>query len=414
LAHLLDLSLIQFHTAGKVAPWYTLHPVVREYLLNPLPADIRRDLHLRAATLYGAPFVTEARRFLTEQGQTATNEQIESLAREVDGVVGTWIHQTSDMNHAHWAMDRALAWQHHLFQAGHVYAATEIVNAVISTLNLWGQRDLAKALLRRSVDSCDDSYRALMQKNLARFLRDEGHLTEALEMCEQAYQYFASHDMKRKMASTLNEISTIYDMMGKHEQAIEKGEAVLAFMREQGTEEDLASSLHQLSIFYQRIDEYDTALAYSCEAEELARRIDYEVGISVTLHEQGMILKRLGRPQESFDRFNERLNISRRIGDESGMADSLGELGKFYLVAGMIREAIAAYHDALEIYQRQANPKMGISLRDLGFVHEVQSEYAAALEKYQQALSIFQQAGMMNEAKRLEEDIARVRGKMGH
>jgi hypothetical protein len=38
---------------------------------------------------------------------------------------------------------------------------------------------------------------------------------------------------------------------------------------------------------------------------------------------------------------------------------------------------------------------------------------AAALEKYQQALSIFQQVGMRPDAERMQRHIARVRGRMG-
>ena len=56
---------------------------------------------------------------------------------------------------------------------------------------------------------------------------------------------------------------------------------------------------------------------------------------------------------------------------------------------------------------------MGLTLELLGITHEQQGEYAAALEKYQQALSIFQQVGMQPDAEREERFIARVRGKMG-
>jgi len=40
LSRFLDLSLIQHsHTDKDGAPWYTLHPVVRDYLLGRLTAD---------------------------------------------------------------------------------------------------------------------------------------------------------------------------------------------------------------------------------------------------------------------------------------------------------------------------------------------------------------------------------------
>jgi tetratricopeptide (TPR) repeat protein len=83
-----------------------------------------------------------------------------------------------------------------------------------------------------------------------------------------------------------------------------------------------------------------------------------------------------------------------------------------------MREAIAAFTECVEIHQRLDDPKLGIDLEMLGTVHEIQGEHAAALEKYEQALSIFQQVGMAPEVKLAQQDIARVRaaqarGKMG-
>ena len=73
-----------------------------------------------------------------------TEEQIGALARGRAGVVGTWAHQTEDLAPARWAVERALAWGSHLFQAGAFDAAGEIVNAVYGVLARWGQRDHAK------------------------------------------------------------------------------------------------------------------------------------------------------------------------------------------------------------------------------------------------------------------------------
>ena len=77
-----------------------------------------------------------------------------------------------------------------------------------------------------------------------------------------------------------------------------------------------------------------------------------------------------------------------------------------------MREAIAAFNETLEIHQRQGNPKMGLVLEFLGAVHERQGEYAAAMEKYEQARLIYQQA-IPTSLPIIEKHIARVQGKMG-
>ncbi len=413
LSLFLDLSLTQLQGTDRDGnAWHSLHPVVRDYLLHQLTADARRDLHLRAAAFYGAPFIEEARRFLAKQGQTATDEEIEEMARSSQGVVGVWTHQTDDMDRAHWSMARALQWQHHLFQAEQVDAAAKIANAVWLVLARWGQRDLAKALLRRDIDTLEGFNRAVAQSNLATMLADEGRLTEALQVYEKVDQTFAALNAKSQMSTALSLQSSILWKMGDLDRAIDKQQAALQIDRERGDEEGQAISLHQLSIFYMLKQDYDAALAHSQQGEALARKLGNNQFLAAMLHEQGLIFNRLNRKQDAFERFSERLKIARRIGDESGAADSLGELGKLYGGTGMLREAIAAFNEALEIYQRQGNPKMGITLALLGQVHEQQGEYAAALEKYQQALGIFQQVGMAPYVAEAQQSIAQVRGKM--
>ena len=159
--------------------------------------------------------------------------------------------------------------------------------------------------------------------------------------------------------------------------------------------------------------EYDSALAHSQQAEGLNRQSNRLHLVAGNLHEQGLIFKRLNRHQDAFERFSESLKTLRRVGDESGAADSLGELGKLYRDSGMLREAIAAFNEALEIYQRQGDPKIAICLTMLGNIHEQQGEYAAALEKYQQAFAIDEQFGSPSDLEIDRRDIARVKGKMG-
>ncbi len=415
LTHFLDLSLIQYsHTDKDGDAWYTLHPVVRDYLLNGLDDAQRRDLHVRAAAYYGAPFVEEARQAALKSGKAMTHKQIGALARSRQGVVGVWVEQTQYIQHARVALNRAMHWQRHLFQSGQFDAASEIVTAVIPVLHRLGLRDLAKSLLRSSIHSLTDEFSsAVAQGNLANILTDEGYLLEALTIQEHAYDTFAKQNTKRQMAASLSRLGDIHTRMGKHDRAIAKQEASLQIYREISVEEGQAISLHQLSMLYRLKEDYNRALALSHEAEALNRKLNRQEGIVANLHEQGLIYYRLNRPQDAFERFSEGLRVSRYIGDESGVADTLGELGRLYRDAGTMREAFAAFNESLEIRQRLGDPKMGISLENLGLVHELQGEYVPALEKYQQALSIFQQVGMANEARITQQDITRVKGKMG-
>jgi tetratricopeptide (TPR) repeat protein len=403
---------------------YSVHPVVREYLLGRGTEDERRKLHLWAAAFHGQPFVEMARRFATQSDQSWTDEQIEALARARDGVVGQMVARTDDLAQARVAMDRALEWQHHLFAAGAYEAAESIVNAVYDILARWGERDRAKALLRGSIETQEGPNKAVAQGNLASLLSKEGKLDEALEMYEAGLDFYRQIGAHQQLAARLSNMSQIHAMRGDLGAAIALQDESLSIEREIGNEEGQAVSLHQLAILYRFQGDYATALARNQEAEKLFRKLNIEAHIAATLHEQGLILTNLARAAQTdeegtahlraaAERFEQSLDINRRIGNEADAASTLSELGKLWMDAGQMREAIRAFTEALEIAQRLGDPvSMGIRLEFLGGVHERQGHYAAALEKYQQALNILERVGAVREAEINRRHIGRVQAKL--
>jgi tetratricopeptide (TPR) repeat protein len=422
----LDLSLLQ-REVGQIGnlPYYSVHPVVREYLLGRGTEDERRKLHLWAAAFHGQPFLEIARRYAAQSDRSWTDEEIERLARDARGVVGQMVARTDDLAQARAAMARALEWQHHLFEAGDYKAAGEIVTAVWGILARWGERDRAKTLLHGMIDTWEGFGKAVAQANLATLLKDEGKLDEALATYQAVYRTFEALGATQNAATALELQSTVLRQMGEYDKAIALQEKSLKLKREIGYEEGQAISLQQLSILYMLQGDYPTALARSQEAEKLFRKLNIEAHVAATLHQQGLILnrmargaqtdeERMGHRRAAVERFQQSLAIKRRIGAEAGAADTLGELGKLLRDTGQMREAIAATTEALEIVTRLGNPaKMAIGLEQLGTIHELQGQYAAALEKYQQAMKIFQQYGPPAEGFGIiERDIARVQAKL--
>ena len=175
-----------------------------------------------------------------------------------------------------------------------------------------------------------------------------------------------------------------------------------------GNEEGQAISLHQLSMLYRLTEDYHHGPGPQpggggAEPQARASRR----GVAATLHEQGLIYnlnmaraagtddEAAGHRQQAVERFQQSLAINRRIGNEAGAANSLGELGKLLRDAGQMREAIAAFTEVLpKLTRRLDNPvKVGIGLELLGIVHERQGQYAAALEKYEEALGLLRKYG---------------------
>jgi len=420
--HWLDLSLLQRERI-EGEELYSVHPVVREYLLGRVTEDERRQLHLWAAAYHGRPFVEMAER-MVRPGVTVTEEEINAFARDRDGVVGQMVRRTDDLTQARAAMARALEWQHHLFQAGDYEAADDMVNAAWAVLARWGERDRAKALLRGSIETREGFSKAVAQTNLATLLVGEGKLDEALATYQEVYRTFEALGAKQQMAAVLAQISIVHQSKGEIDKGIEKQAEALELRRSIGDEEGQAISLHQLSMLYMDQGDYATALARSQEAEKLNRSSGREHLLAGNLHGQGLILTDLARAAQSdeegtthrraaFERFQQSLAINRRIGNEADAANSLGELGKLLQDAGQMREAIEAFTECAEIYRRTNNPaKLGIILEFLGSVHERQGQYAAALEKYQQALELARKYSSPQDVAIVEKHIARVQAKL--
>lgn len=404
-----DLELTQREEdARDGSARYSIHPVVREYLLGRLTEAQRKAHHLRAAEFYQERILGPYRDQLRDQ-ITADNETEIATA-----LLEQLTRQTQDMDLARWAVDTALAWREHLFATRRYEEADSIVGAVWYMLNRWGQRDLAKSLLRDSIASpILATSKAVAQGNLATLLVEEGKMDEALVTYQEVYRTFEELDAKQQMAAVLGQISGVHGRKGDYDRAIEVQQASLDIFREIGNEVGQAMSLYRLSILYRLKEDYDRALETSKEAEALARKIESENHVAIT-YEQGIILNKMGRPQEAFARFQESLEIFRCIGDEAGVGYSLGEIGKLLMRAERMREAIAAFTEALEIARRLGNPHdIATRLTFLGSVHEQQGQYRAALEKYEQALALDLKYSPPRDVEIDKRDIARVQGRLG-
>lgn len=391
----LPQRLQQWQAAALIQPagdnTYTIPPAVRDQLLSQLDQPQLQDLHRRAATHYGRFFTEEARRHLTQQGQSPSEAQIQSLARDRNGVLGHWVHQTDNIPHARLCLALALAWQRHLFAASEVEAAGEIVTAIYDILARWGQRDQAKALLQRSIATRQPNGRAVAQGNLATLLQEEGQLIEALAIYQELLQTFTTLNAPQQTAATLGQMSVIYTQLGNYDQAISHQQASLELLGEQGDREGEAIGLQQLALIHFSGGNYEAALAVSQAAEQLNRQLNRPVGVAYNLHQQGLIYSQTGQLSEAFGRFQDSLTINQQIGNEMGTADNLGELAKLWLAVGQPEQALPLLQPALDICRRHNSPKQGIILALLGQLHEQQADYPTALDYYNQAYPIYQQ-----------------------
>lgn len=387
-----DLALLEVYAAeapaAETGRRYALPPAVREQALASLSPETLRMAHSQIAAYYGAPFVEEARRQVTDRTfSTWSEERIEWLARSASGVLGMWVRQTHDFGEARQVVNRAVVWQHHLLEAGEAAAGLEVAKAISPILNRWGQTDFAKALLTRAAHAQEGAARALSLTELANLSLETGHLAEALTVYQSIYQTLSETEAQPQRAHTLTRIAHIHQRLGDLPQAIAQYEAALALMREINDDAGAGQCLHPLAALYRKAGEPLQAMPYAQEVKEFyAAQRDLAGLMSITC-EQGLIFKALGERQHALEAFHESLETARTIGDDLQVAANLEEMAAVLQELQKWDAAIKMLQEALKIYHLRPDQQRKViaTLEALGALYDQQGRAAEAQAIYERA-----------------------------
>jgi tetratricopeptide (TPR) repeat protein len=371
---------------------YTVHATVREAIRQRLSEDELRARHAQAAAYYGAPFVDAARRRMLARNVTSWSEdRIAWLARDVNGILGVWLRQSqAEATHNNSKpsgnlqiselLRRALAWQHHLMEAGQSEAAAQVVQAIVPQLKQTGQIDLSSTLLQRTVTMVNDLDRTTGMDVLAKLHLDEGHLSAALQVYEDVYQSLDEAEAGVQRAHILMRAGNLHQRLGYLPEAVEKFEQALQISRTEEDSEGEAECLYQLAVIHREQRKYKQALVYSQAAKERYELLMLQYGLAAAEREQGHILRELGRPESALERFAASLQICRRLGDQERIADNLLSIGQILQVLDKTEIAIQVVEEALEHYQYLRSTKHGavLKLRDELYARQRQLDDAVA------------------------------------
>lgn len=345
-------SLLQFHHLDDAKdPWYTLHPVVSEYILARLDRNDRREFHAQAATYFGAPFVDEARRRVVARNLTTwSGEQIHWLARDTNGILGMWVRQMQNPEHARNSLKRALSWQYHLFHAGEFEAAAQIVSTIVPVLKRWGLFTLAETLLQRNAAMANAPNRATSLDALGTLYVEHGHLNEALKVYEGIYRMLEAQGAQSQMAHILSRIAGIYAQRGDYDNAIKLGEVALRRLRDLEDEAGQSRTLHLLTSIYRQIEDHQKALVYGQAAKELDDRRGDAVGAATIVYEQGLILKQMERNDNALECFKRSVHVACKANDEALIANNVRELNAVSQTPAQLEIATGILVDVLEAH----------------------------------------------------------------
>jgi len=398
LNKLTGYSLLQLEGEGK---GFVVHPVVSEYVLAKVGKEECSKLHKKAADFY----IHQHDDLLKEVLEEMEAEPLDVLCEVMEMLAQQGMREQAD------AMTSSLLEiHHHLFEVGEYEQAGNIVTAILSFLDMQGLRELAKELIKKSINSLEGPNKYVAMGNLALLLNREGKWQEALKIYQECLEFFRSIDAKSQMATAIGQQAMIYRQRGEYEKSLSLEQESLALQEEVGNKEGTAISHYHIVQLLDSMKRYDEALKQGEVGLKMARKLGNLQRESDFLHQLGMTLNKLNRNEEAFERFRESLAIAEQIGDKAGQADSLGEIGKLLLRAGQFKQALDCFQRALNIYRELGDPvKVAISLEAIGVIFEDQRHYQEALIKYQEALQLFQQYSHQADVEDTLRNIARVK-----
>jgi tetratricopeptide (TPR) repeat protein len=401
LKKLTGYSLLQLEGEGR---GYVVHPVVSEYVFTKIGKEGCKKLHKKASDFY-----IHKHDDLLKKVSDRKAEPLEVLCAVMRMLAQRGMREQADV-----MTSTLLEINHHLFEAREFEQADDIVNAIWNYLNMQGLRELAKELLKKSIDSLEGRSKIGAKGNLATLLNEEGKWQKALAIYQECVDYFKKDNDQYSIAIFVGQQAQIYQDRGEYEQALNFEQESRALKEEIGNKEGIVISHYRIAQLLDSMERYEEALKQGEKGLEMARELENPQLEAAFLHHLGLTLNDLNCPKEAFKRFSESLAIKEQIGNKEGQADSLVAIGNLLRRAGQFKKALGCFQEALNIYRERGDPvKVAISLEAIGVVFEEQGHYEEALIKYQEALQLKQQYGSPQGIAHTERNIARVKNLLG-
>jgi tetratricopeptide (TPR) repeat protein len=259
---------------------------------------------------------------------------------------------------------------------------------------------------------------------------------QAIEKYQQALKIAQELELREEEVNLLAKIASVYFFMFDKKNAIEFSKKALDISRKLKQPILEATSLGLIGSIYINSNTPQEGLTYLEKAKSIFLAYKEYGRLPTTLKAIASIHRRMGDTKKALDYCNEALKIYREIlKDLAGEADILYQIALYYSLSGEFKTALNYYEQALKIQrQRKDFPaevkiisgiadlqgKLGNTtkaveslkevlklqeqigakllekadtLASIGHTYAYQSDYRTAIDYYQQAGTLFQQAG---------------------
>ena len=241
-----------------------------------------------------------------------------------------------------------------------------------------------------------DAYRPIVEKpkqvsppdsliDLARFLKDTGHLNQSLALWTHLVEYHSSTGEGKKLALSLGNLAVIIRILGDPDKALKMHEEEERICRELGDKEGLHRCLGNQALILRIKDQLDKAMVLHKQEEYICRELKDKNGLSICLGNQGEILFIQNNLDAAIAKFKEQEEICRELGNKDGLL-------RIYANQALIHKARGELDIALDLLEKQE-----IISRQLGNKYRLQQALG------NQAAILFVQGNLEKAMEKLKE-----------
>jgi CHAT domain-containing protein/Tfp pilus assembly protein PilF len=185
-----------------------------------------------------------------------------------------------------------------------------------------------------------------------------GEKEKALELFNQALQLNRELKLRKREASTLNNIGDLYKDKGDTKKAIEFFNQALPLWRLENDKSGEAKTLGNMAIIYLRASDFSNARDYFTKALTLSREAE-DIQTEITsLAYLGDVYHELEDIPKALESYKEVLTKAHNLGARPLEISMLNQIGYMYQLMGDLKLAVDSYTKALNLSQ-QTNNKRG-------------------------------------------------------
>jgi len=266
----------------------------------------------------------------------------------------------------------------------------------------------------KTLNSLSKEYRYIGQYETAMNFANSAIQQATLLVGNANFSQVVKRSARLSIASSYNNIGSIYDDQGDYSKALEYYLKSLKINEELKNKVRIATILSNIGIVYRNQKNFNMALEYYFKALKINEELGNKMGIAIRLGNIGNVYNNQGNFNKALEFYLRALQLSEELGEKKNISAILGNIGGIYQLQKDYTKALEYYFSALNIHQQIGN-KSGVAANfgNIGSLYTKQKKYNDGEKYLLKAIELAKEIGAMDLSRQFEQLISELYLKKG-